>query len=267
MDTALTLAQLQLIANEIEAVTEPSEVLAVGLKLAGARGAIGTSGQLSGTTMIHLAHAKGISPRVFSIDTLRLFPETYAFFDSLEAQYGFKTEWHRPLENELATMLRNHGEFLFFDTKAKQEYCCDVRKVHVNERALESVDVWFTGLRKDQSNERNQTKKLSWLDARDKNGNHRKILKVAPLHCCTEEELRDYAAENMVPIHPLLAQTNEKGWRYESLGCHTCTTPIGPNEARRSGRWRWFNQLPAGAKKECGIHLSYSEDHATSDSQ
>ena len=80
----------------------------------------------------------------------------------------------------------------------------------------------------------------------------RPILKVAPLVNFTEAELRKYATENQVPTHKLL-NWNQDGWHYESLGCVVCTTPIGPNEPRRAGRWRWFNALEDD-DKECGIH-------------
>src|SRR5439155_9439031 len=81
----------------------------------------------------------------------------------------------------------------------------------------------------------------------------RPILKVAPLATWTEAKVREYLKANHVPVHKLLEAKLPGGWYYESLGCILCTTPIGPNEPRRAGRWRWFNALDD--KKECGLHL------------
>ena len=71
--------------------------------------------------------------------------------------------------------------------------------------------------------------------------------------------MRDYAAQHQVPVHKLL-NWNHEGWYYESLGCILCTTPIGPYEARRAGRWRWFNALDPDANKECGLHVGKKDE-------
>jgi phosphoadenosine phosphosulfate reductase len=110
------------------------------------------------------------------------------------------------------------------------------------------LDVWLTGLRVDQSARRAQTRRCEIIHHRE---DRRPILKVAPLVAWTERKLRDYVKVNDVPVHKLL-NWNSHGWYYESLGCVICTTPIGPNEPRRAGRWRWFKD--AGDDKECGIH-------------
>ena len=108
----------------------------------------------------------------------------------------------------------------------------------------------MTGLRVDQSAARATSAKKCEIILHGPA--KRPVLKVAPLIDWTEKRLRDYMAANDVPMHKLL-HWNQDGWYYESLGCVICTTPIGPNEPRRAGRWRWFNSLE-GADKECGIH-------------
>lgn len=214
----------------------------------GERAAIGTSGQLTGVTMIDMAAKAGAKPRVFTIDTLRLFPETYELFEQVEKTYDLKVERIQPDPQKIKQMLSEHGEYLFFDSKEKQELCCHLRKVEPNARVLKSLDVWITGLRADQSARRAGTEKFQIIpQGKDK----RPLLKVAPLLEYSEKQLRDYAAQHQVPTHKLLNQTQE-GWYYESLGCVICTTPIGPHEARRAGRWRWFQD---DANKECGLHV------------
>ena len=213
------------------------------------RAAIGTSGQLTGAVMIDQAVRSGVKPRVFTIDTLRLFPETYELFDEIEKKYRLKVERIQPDPAKINAMVKEHGEYLFFDSKQKQEFCCNLRKVEPNERVLDTVDVWLTGLRADQSKARANVSRFEIIQH---GPNKRPILKVAPLVNWTEVELRKYIAEHQVPTHKLL-NWEKDGWFYESLGCVICTTPISPNEPRRAGRWRWFNHLDSN-DKECGIH-------------
>lgn len=243
------------LVTDLAEITDPQKLLAEIFKLFGRRAAIGTSGQLTGVVLIDMAVSQGMKPRVFTVDTLRLFKETYELFDLLEKQYKLKIERFKPDPKNLEGMIKQHGEHLFFDSKEKQEFCCHLRKVEPNRRALDSLDVWITGLRADQSEERKETTRLSLI----KHGeDKRTILKVSPLVDWTEGKLREYVSEHHVPVHKLL-DWEENGWRYESLGCRICTTPIGPHEPRRAGRWRWFNQKDP-SNKECGIHLDHQDD-------
>jgi len=237
------------LAAEFEKIADPKELIGTIVRRFGDRAAIGTSGQLTGTVMIDLAVKAGVKPRVFTIDTLRLFPETYELFDEIEKKYGIKVERIQPDPAKIQKMVADNGEYLFFDSKEKQAFCCHLRKVEPNEKALDTVDVWMTGLRVDQSNSRAGTKKCEIILHGPAK---RPVLKVAPLLDWSEKQLREYMAANGVPMHKLL-NWNQDGWYYESLGCVICTTPIGPNEPRRAGRWRWFNSLE-GDDKECGIH-------------
>ena len=118
-----------------------------------------------------------------------------------------------------------------------------------NDRVLATLDVWLTGLRADQSKARAATGRFEIIP---QGPGRRPLLKIAPLVDWTEERLRRYSEENGVPVHKLLFWEKD-GWRYESLGCVICTTPIGPNEPRRAGRWRWFNSPEDD--KECGLHV------------
>jgi phosphoadenosine phosphosulfate reductase len=238
--------------KDLEKIADPGALLAELHRRFGARLAIGTSGQLTGTAIIALAVGAGVKPRVFTNDTYRLFPETYELFDAIEKKYGLKIEKFTPPAGELKAMVEEYGEYLFFDSKERQELCCNVRKVLPNNRALDSLDVWVTGLRADQSKARAATPKFQIIE-HEQDGAKRPILKVAPLVDWTEEKVRAYSKANNVPMHKLLETKLPGGWYYESLGCVLCTTPIGPFEPRRAGRWRWFNT--SDDKKECGLHL------------
>jgi phosphoadenylyl-sulfate reductase (thioredoxin) len=212
----------------------------------GTRAGIITSFQDTGCVMIDIMCRTAPGMRVITIDTLRLHEETYALMREIEERYGIRIERFTPDPERLRRMIEQHGEYLFFDSKAKQEFCCHVRKVEPNQRALETLDVWFTGLRRDHSEFRSNTPKVQWVERAG-----RKILKIAPLVDWTQEQVDAYIREHGVPKNKLY----DMG--YTSIGCIICTTPTLPHEDKRAGRWRWFNAL-GDKTKECGIHINGS---------
>lgn len=246
----------QILANKLEEIEDPGELMAELFRMFSTRAAIGTSGQWSGVALIDMAIRTGTpAPNVYTVDTLRLFPETYDLMRELEKRYKIKIKKAVPDFNAVTKMVRDHGEMIFFNSKAKQEYCCKIRKVDPNNRILDTLDVWITGIRADQSNSRSQMKRIDIITHRQKDGTERPLLKVTPLIEWTEEEVKDYVKKHNVPAHKLL-EIERDGWHYASLGCIICTTPIGPHETRRAGRWRWFNYALNDDHKECGLHLA-----------
>lgn len=246
------------IAAELATIADPWQQLRRAAELVpSGRLALGTSGQLTGTAIIEGARQASVELRVFTVDTLRLFPETQEYFARLESHYGIRIERATPDDDELNKMIAQHGMFLFFDSKGKQEYCCEIRKVRPNYRALVQTDIWVTGLRHDQSEFRKgtpavQVTEIPLLDQGQHAGTH-KLVKLAPLVNWNEADTRNYLARHRSPIHPLL-ETADSDWFFESLGCVICTTRQAKWEAPRAGRWRWFNYTDP-ANKECGIHL------------
>ena len=239
------------LCQEVVLTEVPQEILFSLFKRFKKRAAIVTSGQLSGMVLIHLAAENQLPFRVCTLDTLRLFPETYAFLEKVESRYGIQIEQIQPDPQELQQMVTEHGEFLFFDSKSKQEHCCNIRKVRPMQRLLETLDVWITGLRRDQSDARQQLRKAEIISSTT-----HPVLKVNPLLQWTSDEVWQFVRDNDIPVNPLL-EPDAQGHSYESLGCITCTTPIRPGEPKRAGRWRWQNAAPtAENSKECGLHYS-----------
>ena len=237
--------------QQISLTENPQEILFFLFKQLKDRAAIVTSGQLSGMIQIHLAAENKLPFRVCTIDTLRLFPETYAFFQQVEKRYGIQIERIQPGTKEVKRMVAEHGEYLFFDSKAKQKHCCDIRKIKPMQRLLETLDVWITGTRRDQSENRQNFKKTEIITSKT-----HPILKVSPLIHWTTEQVWDFVRENDVPINPLF-KPDDQGHYYESIGCMTCTTRIRPGEPRRAGRWRWQNATDNEENnKECGLHYA-----------
>lgn len=233
-------------SGDWEGVRDPAELVAGLVRRHGGRAAIGTSGQLSGTALIDMAARAGLAPHVFMLETGRLFPETLAYLETLERHFGIRIERIRPDPAEVAAMVSEYGEHLFLDGPSRQKLCCNVRKVRPLERVLDTLDVWITGLRRDQSEDRSDTERIQRIPRGDGT-----ILKVSPLADWSEVQVRAYLDERRVPVHPLL-ESRPDGWRYASLGCVICTTPVAPHEPPRAGRWRWHKE--EGDPRECGIH-------------
>ena len=215
----------------------------------GDRVGIITSFQDTGCVMIDIASRVAPGMRVLTIDTLRLHPETYTLMNEIESKYNVEIEHYKPDTDRLKGMIAQHGEFLFFDSKAKQEYCCQIRKVEPNIRALQTIDVWITGLRQDHSESRSDTPKAQYVE-----NEWNTLLKLAPLVDWDSAQMKTYSDEHEVPHNALYDQG------YTSIGCHTCSTPTLPHESKRAGRWRWFNSMNPDGDKECGIHTNTSGD-------
>jgi phosphoadenosine phosphosulfate reductase len=207
------------------------------------RAAIFTSFQNTGCILVDMSRRVAPQLRVITVDTLRLHRETYELIGAMEDRYDLSVERFQPDPDRLKRMIEQHGEYLFFDNAAKQEYCCEIRKVEPNQRALETVDVWIAGLRRDHAKSREGTPRAEVVEP-----NGRPIMKLCPLADWTEERVWQYIHDNAVPHSGLY----RKG--YSSIGCEVCTTPTLPGEPKRAGRWRWTNRLNPDHHKECGIH-------------
>ena len=235
---------------QVRSLQNPREMLFHLFKRFKKRAAIVTSGQLSGMVLVHMAYENRLPFRVCTIDTLRLFPEAYEFFKKVEARYNLRIERIQPHSQAIRSMVAQHGEYLFFDSKKKQEYCCHIRKVEPMQRLLNTLDVWFSGLRRDQSDNRQHVPKV---EIHEHDG--RSVLKVNPLADWTADQIWEFIYKNDIPVNPLLKPHNN-GHYYESLGCIICTTPIKSGEPKRAGRWRWQNATSSDNKKECGLHYA-----------
>ncbi len=218
---------------------EPEDVIAWALESLGDRVAIVTAMQADGMVVLDMAARIRPDVRVITVDTGRLPQETYSFVDEVRARYP-QTRWQVlfPDTSEVEAMVRQQGTELFRRSVPERMLCCQIRKVRPLVRALQGLDGWFTGLRRDQWASRAAIKKVE-LDH-----DHEGIVKINALADWSGDEVWDYIRANDLPVHPLFSQG------YTSIGCAPCTRPIQAGENDRAGRW-WWEQ---GAPKECGIH-------------
>ncbi len=202
----------------------------------GTKAAIGTSFQGAGVVIMDHAWTNGYRFPAFTLDTGLLFPETLALKSQLEARYGVEIESIRP-EQTVEQQAAEFGPELW---NRKPDLCCTLRKVMPLQRKLNELDVWITGLRRQQSEERRKTRILELYHFDVLRDRH--ILKLNPMSNWTREEVRAYIREHQLPYNAL----SDRGYR--SIGCQPCTRPIGEGDDERAGRWTGFD------KAECGIH-------------
>jgi len=189
--------------------------------------------------LIDMAKKIGNHFRVFSLDTGRLHPETYQFIEEVRKTYNIPIEVFFANRDATEKLVKEKGLFSFYQDGHKE--CCDVRKVDPLKRALNTVDAWITGQRKDQSPGTRANVPVIQKDPTFGTGN---LIKFNPLASWTSKQVWDYIRENNVPYNRL----HEKG--FVSIGCEPCTKPILPGQHEREGRWWWED----ATKKECGLH-------------
>jgi phosphoadenosine phosphosulfate reductase len=175
--------------------------------------------------------------RIFTIDTGRLFPETYLLIDKTNMKYGINIEIFFPDHTAVESYVAANGINAFYDTVEKRKACCRARKIEPLMRALATLDVWICGLRSQQSVTRTEEQLVEWDDTN-------KLIKVNPLVHWSESDLWDYIRQHNVPYNKLHRQG------YPSIGCQPCTRAIEPGEDIRAGRWWWEDPN----HKECGLH-------------
>lgn len=183
-----------------------------------------------------LSNALPIS--VFTLDTGRLFAETYSVWSSTNAKYQSNVKAYYPNNTSLETFVQENGPNAFYESVDNRKKCCFIRKVEPLKRALKGNAIWITGLRAEHSPDRNNLATVEWDE-----GNQ--IIKYNPILHWTTEQVRKYIDDNNVPYNPL----HDKG--FVSIGCAPCTRAIRPGEDFRAGRWWWED----AAKKECGLHV------------
>lgn len=216
----------------------PAAILRWALERFGRGLAIASSFSIEDCVAIDIAHKIDPGVRVFALDTGRLPEETYMTAERVRAKYGTEIEWQFPDREAVERLERTKGLYSFRDGLDQRHECCGLRKVVPLGRALSSLDAWVTGLRREQSVTRTDTPEIEY------DGEHGGLAKVNPIITWTTEQVRAYANEHRVPIHPL----HDRG--YPSIGCAPCTRAVAPGEHPRAGRWWWENP----ENKECGLH-------------
>lgn len=174
--------------------------------------------------------------QIVTLDTGRLFQETYDVFHKTEKKYKVGIRTFFPETSDVENLLNSKGPNSFYDSVANRKECCFIRKVVPLKKALFGNQIWITGLRAEQSENRSDMAFFEY-DA------HFDTIKFNPLLKWSLAEVQKYIDDNNVPENTL----HKKG--FISIGCAPCTRAIAEGEDIRAGRWSWES-----SHKECGLH-------------
>ncbi len=177
------------------------------------------------------------SVKIFTLDTGRVFPETYSLISKTNSHFQIKIQVYFPETNEVEKMINENGINLFYESIENRKLCCNIRKIEPLNRAFQGLKIWICGLRKEQAVTRKDMQMIEWDTANN-------MLKLNPLINWTEKELWDFIRKNGIPYNKLHDQN------FPSIGCQPCTRAISEGEDVRAGRWWWENP----ESKECGLH-------------
>jgi len=184
----------------------------------------------------HAIATQKLPIKIFTLDTGRQFQESYELMDLTKKKYQLDLITYFPNLDKTEKLVREKGFNSFYSSVENRKECCFIRKMEPLARALEGVNIWITGLRAEQSENRAHMPIVEWDESRN-------LIKVNPLIDWSFEKLNAYLVEHKIPQNPL----HKKG--FISIGCAPCTRAIGPDEHPRAGRWWWEN-----SQKECGLH-------------
>lgn len=184
----------------------------------------------------HAIASQKLNIEIFTLDTGRQFQETYDLIDLSVKKLGFNLKSFFPQTAAVEKLVASKGFNSFYSSVENRKECCFIRKIEPLNRALQGADVWITGLRAEQSENRADMPMIEW-------DGQKNLYKINPLIDWSFDTLEKYLTEHKIPQNPL----HKKG--FVSIGCAPCTRAISKGEHPRAGRWWWEN-----SKKECGLH-------------
>ena len=176
--------------------------------------------------------------KIFTLDTGRMFAETYSVWNSTNEKYNTKIKAYYPNQDTLENLVAERGPNSFYETIQNRKDCCFIRKVEPLKRALAGNAIWITGLRAEHSPDRHDLPIIEWDESNQ-------IIKYHPILNWSTADVKEYITKQHVPYNPL----HDKG--FVSIGCAPCTRAVKLGEDFRAGRWWWED----ADKKECGLHV------------
>ena len=215
----------------------PEELLKKIAEIFGDKAAFSTSLSWEDQVITHYIFSNDLPIRVFTLDTGRIFPETYSVLNSTRERYKKDIEVYFPSTKQVQELVTKKGASSFYESLENRKECCFIRKVEPLNRALVGVECWITGIRSAHSENRSQLPVIDYDE-------QRQVQKVNPLANWNLEEVKAVISQFNIPYNVL----HDRG--FVSIGCQPCTRAIREGEDFRAGRW-WWEQ---NDKKECGLH-------------
>lgn len=199
-----------------------------------------TSFGIEDQVLTHFLALENAKINIFTLDTGRLFPETYYVWNRTLDLYNLNIKAFYPQTQAVEQLLETKGPSSFYNSVDDRKECCHIRKIEPLKRAINGYQVWITGIRAEQSVNRDQMEFIEWDE-------QNQIIKIHPLYNWSLNDVEKYLKDNFVPYNPL----HDKG--FVSIGCQPCTRAVQEGEDFRAGRWWWEDK----SKKECGLHVTH----------
>lgn len=174
---------------------------------------------------------------IFTLETGRLFPETYYVWNRTLDKYKLPIKAYYPNTQAVEELVSSKGPSSFYESVENRKECCYIRKIEPLKRAIQGYSIWITGIRADQSENREDMHQVEWDEVNQ-------LIKIHPLFYWTYQDVVDFIKKNFIPYNPL----HDKG--FPSIGCQPCTRAVQEGDDFRAGRWWWEDK----SKKECGLH-------------
>jgi phosphoadenosine phosphosulfate reductase len=202
-----------------------------------------TSFSFEDQVIAHNILSQNLPVKIFTLDTGRLFAETYSVWSATNERYNTNIKAYYPKNELLEPLVTERGPNSFYESPQNRIDCCHIRKVEPLRRALAGNSIWITGLRAEHSANRHDMPTVEF----DATNN---IIKYHPLLQWSTADVREYINAHNIPYNIL----HDRG--FVSIGCAPCTRAIRPGEDFRAGRWWWEDS----SKKECGLHVHAVEE-------
>jgi len=229
-------AQTEYIKQQVAGL-DPVEALALLANTFPGKIIFSTSFGWEDQVITHMIFANKLPIKVFTLETGRLFPETYYVWNRTMEMYGQPIHAYYPNNELLEQMVNAKGPNSFYESVDNRKECCGIRKLEPLKRALTGNEVWITGIRAEQSINRQFMDNVEWDDQNN-------LIKFHPVYEWTLDDIKNYIKQHNIPYNTL----HDRG--FPSIGCAPCTRAVREGEDFRAGRWWWEDQ----SKKECGLH-------------
>lgn len=179
--------------------------------------------------LIHMVAQVDPNIDILFINTVKLFPETIAYKETLENHFQLKN---------VKTIMPDPADIMKYDSfdmlwQDDPDACCKIRKVKPFQQYIEPYKAWINGRKQYHGDKRKMLELVETVDGKTK---------INPLLGFTFSDSMAYLEKYKIPRHPLL----EKG--FYSVGCEVCTAKNSCEKNPRYGRWK------GSSKTECGIH-------------
>ncbi|MEP7268366.1 MAG: phosphoadenylyl-sulfate reductase [Saprospiraceae bacterium] len=235
---SLTKEDINRVKDQLFQAKNVSELISrIGNKY-GSQAVFSTSFSEEDQIIYHEISTQSTDIEVFTLDTGRLFQETFSTWSRTLEIYNYPIKAYYPNTEDIQSFIEKQGPNSFYASVENRKSCCHLRKVEPLQRALQGKQIWITGIRAAHSPDRGDMASMEWDETHQ-------LIKIHPLLHWTNEEVKSFIKTREIPYNPL----HDKG--FVSIGCAPCTRATKPGEDFRAGRWWWEDS----SKKECGLHV------------